>query len=126
MRDRVSNTLNLDRMYTHIVSKDVLEHLSVEELQDVLPKLWAACHDSMLFIVPMTDRHGLYLRREDEDDPTHQIRWQMDEWINFLYDTLDGVSGIHAPTVFGSPHVEGLKPASGQVMWSTGFFKITR
>lgn len=120
VKDRVSNTLHLDRRYTHVVSKDVLEHIEESELYDLIPRLWNVTLDSMFFIVPMTDPDGNYLREEDEADITHVIRWQMHEWMNFFREELPDA------TVWGSMHVHGLKPASEQVPWSTGFFRITR
>jgi len=121
VKEYVSNTLDLSHPYRHIVAKDVLEHIELPELEELIPRLWEATEKSMFFIVPLTDENGSYLRDEDENDPSHKIRWQMDEWVNFFYQTLDG-----EPTVWASPHVPGLKPASGEMLWSTGFFKITK
>lgn len=118
----VSNTLTLNPMsYDHIWMKDVAEHLSVNQLMDLIPKMCDAARKSILIIVPLTSYHGgAYKRQEDESDPSHVIRFTLDDWLKFL----GGVAKDFA--VYGSYHLHGLKPASSQVPHSCGFFKLSR
>lgn len=118
----VSNTLTLAPMsYDHIWMKDVAEHMSVNQLMDLIPKMCEASRKSILIIVPLTSYFGgKYLREEDESDPSHVIRFTLDDWLKFF----SGLAKDFA--VYGSYHLHGLKPASSQVPHSCGFFRLVR
>lgn len=122
VKNFVSNDLNLAPLYyDHIWAKDVFEHLSVNQLMDLFPKMCDAARKSILVIVPLTSYHGgAYKRQEDEADPSHVIRFTLDDWIKFL----GGMAKDF--TTYGSYHLRGLKPASSQVPFSCGFIKLQR
>jgi SAM-dependent methyltransferase len=122
VKGHVSNILNHTPMSVDYVwSKDVFEHLSLSQIQDIFPLLCGAARKSVLIIVPLTSYFGgEYRRPEDEADPSHVIRLTLDDWIKLL-------AGL-APdfTTYGSYHLKGLKPASSQVPFSCGFIKLCR
>lgn len=122
VKGHVSNDLTLLPLSVdHIWSKDVMEHLSIQQVEDILPQLCAATRKSILIIVPLTSYFGgKYLREEDESDPSHVIRFTLDDWLKFF----SGLAKDFA--VYGSYHLHGLKPASSQVPHSCGFFKLSR
>lgn len=107
--------------YDHVVAKDVMEHLSKEQLEEVLPKLLEATRKSMLIIVPLaSDDNGPYLCPRDEGDITHKIRWTLGTWLKFL-------GNIDRRCVCcGSLYVPGIKEANVSWEGSCGFFKIAR
>lgn len=122
VQGHVSNALHLPPLgYDHIWSKDVMEHLSEEQLKQIIPRLCQAARKSILLIVPLTSYHlGEYIRPEDEADPSHVIRFTLDNWIKFLTPLAKDFS------VSGSYHLHGLKPASAQAPYSCGFFILKR
>jgi hypothetical protein len=120
--DYVSNELKVEPMsYDFVIAKDVMEHLTKDQLSEVLPKLMAATRKAMLIIVPLTrEDGGPYLCPKDEKDPTHKIRWNLTSWLNFLesVDRRICVSGA-----FYLPEVKQVNTA-----WpnSCGFFVLRR
>lgn len=118
----ISNTLDTTPLSVdHVWAKDVFEHLTVCQIQEVFPLLCGAARKSVLVIVPLTSYFGgEYKRAEDEADPSHVIRFTLDDWIRLL--------GGLAPefTTYGSYHLQGLKPASSQVPFSCGFILLRR
>ncbi len=122
VRGFVSNHLTLAPLsYDHIWMKDVAEHMGICQLQDLIPKMCAAARRSILIIVPLTAYFGgEYKRPEDEADPSHIIRFTLDDWVKF-------VAGLAQDfTTYGSYHLHGLKPASSQVPFSCGFLRLCR
>lgn len=120
--DYMTNVFNVQPMsYDYTVAKDVMEHLTKEQLQDVIPKLWAATRWSMLIIVPLAaSDEGPYLCPRDEGDVTHKIRWTLGTWIKFLGD-IDRRS-----VCCGSLYVPGIKQFNCNWEGSCGFFVLKR
>lgn len=122
VKDYVSNELKTEPMsYDYLIAKDVMEHLTKDQLQETLPKLWQATRKAMLIIVPLTDRDGgPYLCPKDEKDASHKIRWTLTSWLKFL-ENIDRRSVVQ-----GSFYVPELKNAN--VAWdsSCGFFVLRR
>lgn len=118
----VSNTLSAGALSRDfVISKDCMEHIPLSQLNQIIPKLCDSCRKSLLFIVPLTAYSGgAYVRKEDEMDSTHLIRYTLPDWLLLLAKLAPDF------TVSGSYHIEGLKPASSQVPQSCGFFTLQR
>lgn len=108
-------------IYDWVIAKDVAEHIPMETLKELLPKLGASCRKGIFLVVPLTDYfNGRYVRDEDEADPTHQIRFTLPDWLLFLTDLLPEFN------VNGSFCIHGIKPAAQEKRASCGFFTCTR
>lgn len=122
VKDYMSSELKAEPMsYDFVIAKDVMEHLTKEQLQEVLPKLWSAARKAMLIIVPLTGEDGgPYLCPKDEKDSSHKIRWTMTGWHRFLSD-LDRRS-----VVLGTTYVPEIKQANVNWEGSCGFFLLKK
>lgn len=122
VKDHVSNDLAIEpKSFDWIVSKDVCEHIPNEELDLTLLKLIRGARKGVFIIVPLTDRiNKPYLRAEDNQDISHEIRWPLEIWLRVLTSLAPDF------TVEASYHIPGLKPASSQVPFSCGFFTLRR
>jgi cyclopropane fatty-acyl-phospholipid synthase-like methyltransferase len=89
-----------DKKYTHVIVKDVFEHLRPEQLDDILNKL-SEISSLIMCIVPMGD-NGKYRISEYSLEQTHIIAENEDWWRNRFYQ-----NGWH--TIKETNHVEGLK-----------------
>lgn len=119
----ITTELHTTNRYGHIFAKDSLEHADVEQLASLLGTLSSMFQKSMLFIVPLTHVvDGGYIRPEDNADPTHQIRWPLHAWVEFVAKHV-GSSDV---AVMGSWHIPALKPASFSVPRSCGFIYVRR
>lgn len=108
--------------FSYIFSKDVMEHVPESELIPLVDQLLKQCTIKMLIIVPLSnERGGDYVRKEDNMDSTHVIRWPIEEWMDFFQSR----SGRRY-TVSGSWHIEGLKPTSFTHLKSCGFVSLAR
>ncbi|MCL2591917.1 MAG: class I SAM-dependent methyltransferase [Defluviitaleaceae bacterium] len=72
----------LDGHYTWIISKDVFEHISYEEIETVLKKLSNMC-DNIFCVVPL-GRNGTFNIPYYESDMTHIIREDLDWWCQMF------------------------------------------
>lgn len=122
VKDYVSTKADLYPMsYDFVIAKDVLEHLTREQLQDTVPRLMAAATKAMMIIVPLTaEDSGPYLCPKDEKDPTHKIRWNLTTWLKFL-ENVD-----RRCVVAGSFYVPEIKQANTAWEGSCGFFHLRR
>jgi hypothetical protein len=122
VKDRVSNQLYIaPNSFDWINAKDVLEHIKYPDLAHVIRQFVAGARKGIFIIVPLVkEQGGEYLRPEDQQDITHQIRWTLEDWLKFLQ--------FHAPDfiVNGSYHIPNLKAASLKVPYSCGFFTLLR
>ena len=75
-----SEKQNIDKDYNIIISKDVLEHVSYEELPKILNLFRANC-DKLFIVVPLGTA-GKYIVPEYELDITHVIRENKAWWEN--------------------------------------------
>jgi SAM-dependent methyltransferase len=69
-----------DRKVDFVFSKDVLEHVPLENLFKLLIDLRNRCNQA-LFVIPLGD-HGIFRIKEYEIDKTHIIKEDEDWWIN--------------------------------------------
>lgn len=109
------------REYDYVIGKDTLEHIPIQVLQSLIPRLCYATKKTLLFIVPLTsEKGGRFLRQEDEMDQTHIVRFTLHDWLLFLAPLASEF------TVHGSYHLPGVKPASTEVPQSCGFLTLER
>jgi hypothetical protein len=117
----VSNHLE-DKQHHFIFSKDCFEHIPEPDLVVLVDKLLGLCETSMLVIVPLSIvEGGDYVRKEDNMDSTHVIKWPLCAWMDFFQNRAG--TGFH---VSGSWHIEGLKPTSFTCLKSCGFIRLDR
>lgn len=109
------------RAFDWCLAKDVAEHMDPKELLLLLCKLNDQISKGMLFIVPLSKvRGGDYIRKEDNVDSTHVIRWPLDDWISFFEEAAPGFN------VNASYDIHGIKPASTLDRHSCGFLTLIR
>lgn len=119
----VSNSQKiLSEEYDYIHLKDCAEHLDIAELRSVSDHLIANTRKAMLVIVPLSYMEGTdYVRKEDNQDATHVIRWPLQIWMDFFQNR----AGTKF-TVSGSWNIPGLKPTSFSHLKSCGFVTLQR
>ncbi len=102
-------------IYNHIFSKDVLEHIPMEQLTKILKKLFSICTNSAIIIVPLAkEEGGEYIYPADELDITHIHRKTLQGWVDLIEPFAKGF------TIFVSNKIPSLKKASEQYNGSTG------
>lgn len=103
--------------------KDLVEHVPLSDLSQMLSKLTSLVRKAILIIVPLSSESGgPYVRREDNMDSTHLIRWPLESWMDYV----QGLVSTQDFIVSGSWHWPGLKPSSAIVLKSCGFVLIKR
>lgn len=121
-KHRVHTTIQ-HRFYDHVFCKDTLEHIEPVILASMLMDLLPMIGKSMLIIVPLAEtKGGKYLRKEDNLDATHVIRWPLEEWMSFVQSCINGEQF----TLSSSWHVPGLKPTSLSFLKSCGFLMLRK
>lgn len=113
---RVFNKLeDCPLFYDHIFSKDVLEHIPLDGLIKIIPRLLSVCRCSAIFIVPLADSEGgKYIYPNDELDKTHIHRKTLQGWVDLIEPFAKDF------TIFVSNKIPSLKKASEQFHGSTG------
>jgi len=107
--------------YDFVICKDVLEHLDTPALSAATEALMDCTGDRLLIVVPLGNDEGEWIRPEDAADESHQRPWTLDQWHAYLSDYRPAGASLWA-----SYHVPGIKRASSQVPFSTGYFIIDR
>jgi len=117
-------TMGDPSQFDHVLVKDVAEHLEpVELIQMAHCLLDATARISIFIMVPLTERvGGQYVRKEDDMDVTHKIRWPLEDWMDFFRRRIPGESWV----LTGSWHVPGLKPTSLSHPKSCGFIVLAK
>jgi hypothetical protein len=120
--DSVNPTM-MHRNYDHITCKDVLEHVEPIDLLRTADLMLKMARVSILIMVPLTERvGGQYVRKEDDLDITHKIRWPLEDWMEFFRRRIPGEEWV----LQGSWHIPSLKPTSLSHPKSCGFILLTR
>jgi len=87
-----------------VFSKDVLEHIPMQELIEVLQRLFNVCMEAAIFIVPLAKSEGgEYVYPSDELDTTHIHRKTLDGWIDLIQPIAKDF------TIFTSKNIAALK-----------------
>lgn len=121
VKDYVSLAPPKDR-WDHIWMKDVAEHMEPGEFEYAVGKLAELTEKSMMIIVPLADWGGdAYVRKEDNLDKTHIIRWSLETWMAAVFNRVS-----EKFIVTGSWHIPGLKPTSLSCPYSCGFITLRR
>jgi SAM-dependent methyltransferase len=101
--------------FDYIFSKDVLEHIPMEELTKTLEKLFNICTEAAVFIVPLArSEGGEYVYPADELDKTHIHRKTIDGWIDLIQPLAKDF------TIFTSNRIPILKKANEQYTGCAG------
>jgi hypothetical protein len=101
--------------FDFIFSKDVLEHIPMEELVKTIPTLLSRCMKAAIFIVPLAKSEGgEYIYPADELDKTHIHRKTLQGWVDLIEPFAKDF------TIFVSNKIPSLKKASEQFSGSTG------
>lgn len=119
--DRVSTQDPWYRNYDHIIAKDVLEHVELEDIHDTIADICKHTIKSLIIIVPLCAQgSNLYIRPEDNADTTHKIRWTRQIWEQALQLHSDGM------VVYISPSIPRIKESAEDSPGSTGYFLLKR
>lgn len=122
VQSRVHNQILHDE-YDHIISKDCLEHVTEEDLVKLVDRMLSLARETILIIVPLSSEvGGAYVRKEDNLDATHVIRWTLDKWMEFWI-SREKSKGWD---ICGSWHLDGLKPTSLSHPKSCGFITLRK
>lgn len=101
--------------FDYVFSKDVLEHIPIEELTKTLESLFSVCSEALVFIVPLAKSEGgEYIYPNDELDKTHIHRKTLQGWVDLIEPFAKDF------TIFVSNRIPILKKASEQYPGSTG------
>lgn len=88
------------KRYTHVISKDVFEHLSPKQLEEILNRLYKIA-PIMMCVVPLGD-NGVYRIKEYDMDASHIIAENEEWWTKKFAESKWKVSNSYY-------HVPGLK-----------------
>lgn len=67
--------------YHWIIAKDVLEHLTIDELREAITTFSAMTTKGIFVVVPLSPKYGQpYIVPEYEQDVTHVIRMPLEDW----------------------------------------------
>lgn len=106
------------------LAKDVLEHMEEEQAIEAIQDI-ASNSMRSLIIVPLESmlHPGVYVRAEDDADPSHKICKTLGDWGHLVSMALLKVAGSDRLAVTYSYRIPGLKPGA-EVAYSTGFIEI--
>jgi len=76
-----------DREFDLTIAKDVLEHLTVNELEETVKGLFRVSK-KLIVTVPICDTNRRYINNGDELDVSHSIRFTLEEWMDLLGATI--------------------------------------
>jgi hypothetical protein len=76
-----------DREFDLTIAKDVLEHLTVNELRETVEGL-CRISKKLIVTVPICGANRRYINEGDELDVTHSIRLTLKEWMDLLGATI--------------------------------------
>lgn len=122
VKHRVFNEIK-HKHYDYVWMKDLAEHLTPDEFQNMMGDLLPMVKKKMMIIIPLAAfATGDYVREEDRKDVTHIIRATLEDWMELIHWS----SGAEDFTITGSWHIPGLKPTSQSAFQSCGFIEISR
>lgn len=108
-----------------IVMKDVAEHLPEPKLYATLETLLNKTKQGLFIIVPLTEvRGGPFVCERDERDPTHAIRWTLDDWLLCLQQLAFKTKASWM--VQGGYKMPGVKQLAEHHLTACGFFTLRR
>lgn len=108
-----------------IHAKDCCEHWNEAALREALPRILDMARKGCFFIIPLTAYWGgKYIYPADNEDKTHRIHLPMDSWLRLLMEAATKTAGTFS--IHGSYNMHGLKKASVEFPYSTGFLTVRR
>lgn len=106
-----------------VLCKDVLEHVPISVLPEVLATIIRLASRGALIIVPLTGvAGGDYLNPADQNDATHIIAWTLPMWLTRIQDVITKAGA--AMVVGGGYSLPGIKQAADPYPCSTGFITL--
>jgi len=69
-----------NKKFDWMISKDVLEHISVDNI-DILLSESRSCIDNMFHVIPLGNKDGNFIIPEYHDDPTHITIHDKNWWV---------------------------------------------
>lgn len=116
------SALDPDMRFDWVIAKDVLEHLSYNDLRDALAKFSRMTLKGALIVVPLSNHLGApYVVADYEKDVTHKIRWPLRQWADFVQEGFgDGWS------VCSQWRLPGVKDNYRQFARGNGFLTVRR
>jgi cyclopropane fatty-acyl-phospholipid synthase-like methyltransferase len=117
IKNYLSMDLDLSKKYDLVISKDVLEHLTLEDVEQLLDNLHKITN-TLFFIIPLGD--GLnYNIPEYNQDITHILKLSKHEW-EYIFKKHDwNIS-------FSEYHINGLKDNYKNYLTGNGFFILRK
>jgi SAM-dependent methyltransferase len=102
-----------------IVAKDVLEHVELHNIGQLLKQFAGTARQGVFVVVPLSKGPGQgYVVEEYEADVTHVLRWPLDTWVGEFHDTFD-----HHWEISARYRIKGIK--DNYADWETGNGFIT-
>jgi len=99
----VSNRVDYDTEWGLTFCLDVLEHMTVEQVENFLDNLKT---ESLVFRVPVCAEEGEdYVLECSRKDPTHNIRWTAEQWKYLMEYHGYTVLSMNLPTIYSSEGV---------------------
>lgn len=129
VKQHVTNTLQAWPMsFDWVHSKDTFEHIPHDKIEFAIKAVVQMARKGAFFIVPLTqETDGPYIYPADEMDSTHVQRLTLEGWLHLFTHVTNQLCGdLYSFTVSGSYHMKGLKAASVDYPFSTGFITIKR
>lgn len=78
-----------DNAFDAVITKDVFEHIPVDDLQNTVAELLRIA-PKLVFLVPICDASGHFVRSSDEQDISHITRLTKQQWLTlFPYKTTE-------------------------------------
>jgi len=69
--------------YDWIITKDVLEHMRLNDIEDFLSEAHKSCR-KMFHVIPLGNNHGEFIIPEYHDDPSHIQVHSIEWWIEIF------------------------------------------
>jgi predicted TPR repeat methyltransferase len=113
IKDFVSTKLDFDKKFELVIAKDILEHVTKEDLPKVLSEIYTALdyYGNLLAVIPLGD-NGKFRIREYEMDITHVTKEDEEFWIkefqkagfkcNEFYYRVDGIKDNWSQYPYGN------------------------
>ena len=104
-----------------IMAKDVLEHLSIDQVDTAMASFSGLAKKGVFIVVPLAELNNTYVVPEYEMDVTHIIRWPLWRWVQQCHRNFDEKWEISA-----RHRIEGIKDNYSQFSRGNGFITIRK
>lgn len=105
-----------------IIAKDVMEHLTMDEVAETLLKFAKQANKGVFIVVPLANGHASkYVVPEYEEDVTHVIRWPLWRWVQECHIAFEEKWEVSARY-----RIKGIKDNYSQFAKGNGFITIRK